>query len=200
MGDRNVALITFHEPGRAYEAISELRRADADGRIEIVAAALVEREPDGRIRVAEGQDEVIGKASVGGGLLGILIGVLGGSLGLLLGWGAGSLLGGYFDVRRAERTETALAQFSRLLPPGGTAVLAQLVEVDPVVLDGIMLPLGGIVFRRPAELVLYELERAEDAAEAASQEASRRLRAQRREERKQTWEERIDTLRDRLTS
>ena len=42
----NVVVIRFPEPSNAYQALSVLKQADADGRIELRAAAIVERTPE----------------------------------------------------------------------------------------------------------------------------------------------------------
>lgn len=93
MADHVITLVTFTETSRAYESFSDLRRAAGEERLGIRAAALVEREADGTIRVAEGEDQMIGGAAVGGG------------------------------------------------------IIAELDEVTPEVLDGIVLPQGGTVLR-----------------------------------------------------
>src|SRR5678816_580668 len=54
----NVVVIRFPEPSKAYQAISVLKQADADGRIELRAAAVVERTPEGQLRIPEGADNV----------------------------------------------------------------------------------------------------------------------------------------------
>ena len=50
--------IRFPERSSAYQALSVLKQADADGRIELRAAAVVERTPEGQLRIPEGADKV----------------------------------------------------------------------------------------------------------------------------------------------
>ena len=57
-----------------YQALSVLRRADAEERIGVLGAAVVERGADGKIRVPEGSDNVIGAGLAGGSLIGMLVG------------------------------------------------------------------------------------------------------------------------------
>jgi hypothetical protein len=80
--------------------------------LEMRSAALVERRPDGTLRVPEGSDAVAGVGTAAGGLMGMLAGVLGGPLGVLLGFGTGALVGGAFDLDRATRVDDALALLS----------------------------------------------------------------------------------------
>ena len=110
MTEENVVVVRFTEPSKAYQALSVLKECDADGRIGLESAAIVERTSTGELRVPESADNVglVGTAS--GSLIGMLVGVLGGPVGLLLGWGTGALMGGAFDLDRAETSDEALGR------------------------------------------------------------------------------------------
>ena len=198
MTAHNFVIVGFEESANAYKALSVLRGAAAEGRITIAAAVIGERGADGSLRLAEGEDAVIGSATVGGGLIGMAVGILGGPLGMLLGWGAGSLIGGFADADRVDLSETAIGELSRRLPVGTTAILAEVEEYATEVLDGVVSPLGGQILRLEADQVLGELEAAKAAAIAADREAARVLRQERGQERKQKWEDRVDSLREKL--
>ena len=116
MAAHNFVVVGFEESANAYKALSVLRGAAAEGRITIAAAVIGERDADGNLHLAEGDDAVIGGAAVGGGLIGMAVGILGGPLGMLLGWGAGSLIGGFADADRVDRSESAIGELSRRLP------------------------------------------------------------------------------------
>ena len=83
----DVVVVGLTEPSKAYQALSVLKECDADGRIVLESAAVVERTETGELRIPESSDnfQLIGTAS--GSLIGMLIGVLGGPVGVLLGWG-----------------------------------------------------------------------------------------------------------------
>ncbi len=108
MAQENVVVVRFAEPSKAYQALSVLKECDAEGRIDLESAAVVERTAAGELRISESADNVglVGTAS--GSLIGMLVGVLGGPVGVLLGWGAGALMGGAFDVDRAATSDEAL--------------------------------------------------------------------------------------------
>ena len=74
----NVVVVRFTEPSKAYQALTVLKDCAADGRIALESAAIVERTPEGVLRIPESTDNVgpVGMAS--GSLIGMLIGVLGG--------------------------------------------------------------------------------------------------------------------------
>jgi uncharacterized membrane protein len=194
----NVVVVRFGEPSEAYQALSVLKECDAEGRIGLESAAVVERTADGQLRIPEDTDNVgpVGMAS--GSLIGMLIGVLGGPVGVLIGWGAGALMGGAFDLDRAETSDEALGVLGRAIPQGSTAVIASVREPAVEVIDGEMKKLGGEVTRKPAADVMDELESAEDAAAAASREARRTVRQKRKVEMKASYDERVGKLKEKL--
>ena len=61
----NVVLVAFAEQSKAYQALSELRRAGDAGRAEFRGATLLERGPDGAVRMPEGVDAAAGTARSG---------------------------------------------------------------------------------------------------------------------------------------
>ena len=195
---QNVVVVRFTEPSEAYQALSVLKQCDADGRIGLESAAVVERTADGELRVPEDTDNVGPVGTASGSLVGMLIGVLGGPVGVLIGWGAGALMGGAFDLDRAETSDEALGVLGRAIPPGSTAVIASVTEPAVEVIDGEMKKLGGEVTRRPAADVMDELESAEDAAAAASREARRTVRQKRKAEAKASYDERGGKVKEKL--
>jgi uncharacterized membrane protein len=194
----NVVAARFSESSKAYQALSVLKQADADGRIGLRAAAVVEHTPDGKLRIPEGADNVGLAGTAGGSLIGMTVGILGGPVGVLLGWGSGALIGGSFDVRRQEQVDDALGQFSQAISPGSTAVVADVYEPAVEVIDGEMSKLGGEVTRRPLYEVLAEVEAAEEAADAAAKEAHRVMREKRKDELNEKLDERITRVKERL--
>ena len=198
MPDQNVIAVSFAEQAKAFQAFSELKGADREGRVEVKAAAVVARDELGRLTVPDGADPSAGEATRGGGLIGMLVGVLGGPIGMLFGWTGGMLVGSAFDAKRAANTDSVLGAISDFIPPGGTALVAEVDEVATEVVDQIMTPLGGTVHLRSADDVLADLEAAEDAYGAAVVEADRVAREQRKAERKANHEERKATLKKKL--
>jgi uncharacterized membrane protein len=195
----NVVVVRFPEASNAYQALSVLKQCDAEGRISLHAGAIVERTPEGGLRVPEEVDNVGLEGTVGGGLIGMLIGVLGGPLGVLLGWGAGALIGGAFDLSRAEKAEDALTALGRAIPANSTAIVARVTElIAPDVIDSEMAKLSGEVTRRPVNVVIAELEAAEDAAQAAASAARRAMREKRKAELSEDFSGRVGKLKGKL--
>lgn len=198
MSEHNVIAVPFEDRSKAYQALSELKGAGLEGRVEVLAASIVTRDEQGRLDAPEGGDALGGAATWGGGLIGLMIGVIGGPIGMLFGWTGGLLVGGAFDIRRADRSDSVLGEISRYIPLGGTAVVAEVNEYAAEVVDKLMTEQGGTVYRRPAEVVLADLEAAEDAYLKAQKEADRAAHEHRKAERRQNAEERKAALEEKL--
>jgi hypothetical protein len=101
-------------------------------------AAVVTREPNGRVDAKSevGEDPYVGTAS--GGMIGLLVGIVGGPIGVLLGGATGVLVGSLFDIDEVETTESVLSEISKQVEPTRTAVLAQVTEQSPEVIDAAM--------------------------------------------------------------
>jgi len=194
----NVVVVRFAEPSKAYQALSVLKQCDAEGRIGLESAAVVERTASGDLRTAESADNVGAAGTASGSLIGMLVGVLGGPVGVLLGWGAGAAMGGAFDVDRAVTSDEALGVLSRAIPPGSTAVIASVEEATVEVIDGEARKLGGEVTRRPVAEVMAGVDAAVDAVGAAAREARRTVRAERTAKLKAGAEERRKDLKEKL--
>jgi uncharacterized membrane protein len=194
----NVVVVKFDDASKSYQALSVLKDCDAQGRIELKSAAVVERTPNGELRIPEGADNIAMIGTVSGSLIGMLIGVLGGPVGVLVGWGAGALMGGTIDIVGVTKSEEALTALGRAIPPESTAVIASVTEPAVEVIDGEMAKLGGEVTRRPVVDVMAELEAAEEAADAAAHEARRALREERKAELSADLDSRVESLKEKL--
>jgi uncharacterized membrane protein len=198
MADENVVVVRFEEPSKAYEALSVLKECDAQGRISIESAAVVERTAAGELQIQESTDNVGPVGTASGSLIGMLVGVLGGPVGVLLGWGAGALMGGAFDLDRADESDEALAVLGRAITPGSTALIASVEEPAVEVVDAEMQMLGGEVTRRSVVDVVAELGAAHEAADAAAHEARRVVREQRKDELHADVDEHVGKLKEKL--
>jgi uncharacterized membrane protein len=176
----NVVLVRFEEPSKTYEALSIFKRCDAEDRIGLESAAIVEREPTGELRIVESWDNTGPVGMATGSLIGMLVGVLAGPVGVLLGWGAGAAVGAASDIDRSVTSDEALATLGRAIPPAASALLALVDEPVVEVIDAETAMLGGTVDRFTAAEVTAEVAAAEDAARAAAREARRVVREERK--------------------
>jgi uncharacterized membrane protein len=198
----NVLVVTFGEDPEndqnAYQALTDLKQLDSQGQIKIEGAAVVARDLDGRVEVKSetGNEPYAGMA--GGGMIGLLVGIIGGPLGVLVGGATGVLVGSLFDIDEAETTESVLGEISKQIQPTRTAVLAQVTEQSPEVIDAAMARLGGDVMRRPVGEVEEEIAAAQEAQRKAKREARKELQQARREKRKEDAHAKVEELKSKL--
>ena len=198
----NVVVVTFGEnpenDKNAYQALTDLKQLDSQDQIKIAGAAVITRDRDGRVDAKSevGDDPYVGTAS--GGAIGLLVGIIGGPLGMLLGGATGVLVGSLFDVNEVETTESVLSEISKQVQPTRTAVLAQVTEQSPDVIDTAMARLGGEVMRRPVVHVEQEIAAAQEAQRQAKREARKELQKARREQRKEDAHAKVEELKSKL--
>jgi uncharacterized membrane protein len=198
----NVLVVTFghdaENDANAYQALTDLKQLDAQGQIKIAGAAVVTRDRDARVDVKSevGNDPYVGTAS--GGMIGLLVGILGGPLGVLLGGTYGALVGSLFDLAGVETTESVLSEISSQVQPTRTAVLAQVTEQSPEVIDAAMARLGGEVMRRPVDAVEAEIAAAQEAQTRAEREARKELAEARVEKSKADAHAAVEDLKAKL--
>jgi uncharacterized membrane protein len=198
MAQENVVVVRFTEPSKARQALSVLKQCDAEDRIGLESAAVVERTAAGELRTVDEWENLGPVGLAGGSLIGMLIGVLGGPVGVLLGWGAGATIGGVFDIDRSVKSDEALTVLGTAIPAGSTALIASVEEPAVEVIDGEMKKLEAGVTRRSVDEVMGELEAAEEAADAAAREARRVVREKRKAELHAGVDERVGRLKEKL--
>jgi uncharacterized membrane protein len=194
----NVVVVDFTDDDAAYEALTTLKELDSQGQIKLVDAAVVTRAEDGRIETKDqvGDDNLAGTAS--GGIVGLLIGILGGPFGVLLGGATGLLIGSLYDMADADDTDSVLSEVSKTVQTGRNAVLAQVVEQSPEVVDTAMARLSGTVVRRPVYEVESEIAAAQEAQREAKKEARKKLREARHEKRQEEAHAKVQELKAKL--
>jgi len=175
----SVLVVSFDEDDKAYEALTSLKELDSQHQVDLQAAAVVTRGEDGHVAVEDevGDTSMTGTAT--GGIVGLLIGIIGGPLGVLIGGASGLLVGSLFDLDDEDNAESVLSDISRHVRAGRTALLAEVSEQSPEVIDTDMARLSGHVLRRSVEDVEAEIAAAEHAQRMAKKEARKQLREQR---------------------
>ena len=175
----NVVVVSFGDDPKndknAYQALTDLKELDSQGQIKIAGAAVVDRDTDGRVEIKSEVGDTPYEGTATGGTIGLLVGILGGPVGMLLGGSYGLLVGSLFDIDDVSTTESVLADISKQVQPNRTAVLAQVTEQSPEVVDTAMAKLGGDVLRRPVVEVEQEIAAAEEAERKAKREARKEL-------------------------
>jgi uncharacterized membrane protein len=144
----NFAIVIFPEGTGVDDAERELRDMDSNDEIDLYELAAIRSDPHGR-KAAVAAHGLPGAATYG--LAGGLLGLLGGPVGLAVGAVGGAWIGTLRDLSELG-TETDFAdRVRRELSSGKAALVAELDEKAPEVLDRRMKKLGGIVVRGSAE-------------------------------------------------
>jgi uncharacterized membrane protein len=198
LSGEHVIVVSFAEDSRAYDAITTLKELDSQGQIHLAEAGVVTRGEDGRLDV---KDEVADETLVGtasGGVVGLLIGILGGPLGVLIGGATGVLVGSLYDLADADDTESVLSDVSKTVRVGRVAVLAQVGEQSPEVVDTAMARLSGTVMRRSVYDVEAEIAAAQDAQREAKKQARKELRDARRKKNRDEAHAKVAELKAKL--
>jgi len=197
--DENVIVTTFSEDSRAYEALARLEELAGEGQIALRDGAVVERAQDGTLHLrqdAGSEDE--GLATLTGGTIGLLIGILAGPLGLLLGGAVGLLAGAVVDAEDDDETDSVLEHISRSIGNGETALLVDVGESGPAAVDAATAALDGRVTRYARMDVEAEIAGDEEAAHEARVKARKELHHQRREATVEKVQAKLRELRERL--
>jgi uncharacterized membrane protein len=177
---KTVLTVNFDVDSANYEALTVLKELDGQGQIHLTGAAVVSRQEDGRVLIKDAVGNT-GRTKTGtGGIIGLLVGILGGPFGILLGGATGLLIGSLFDIEDAEEVESVLESVSRSVAVGRIALLAEVDETSPDVIDAAMVKLGGRIDRQSLDEVEAEIAAAEDAQRRAKREARKHLHEQRR--------------------
>lgn len=193
-GEQSVVVVSFPDDSNAYEALTRLKELDSQHQIDLSGAAVVARGEDGHVVVKDEVGDVGVEGTATGGVIGLLIGIIGGPLGILIGGATGLLIGSLFDMEDADDTESVLGEISSSVRVGHTALLAEVTEQSPEVLNAAMAELNGSVLRRSVYAVEAEIAAAEDAQRAAKKQARKHLREQKHAAHKKKIHAKVEEL------
>jgi uncharacterized membrane protein len=171
----NVLAVSFDDGSKAYGALTALKELDSQERVGLQEAVVIVRNDDGGIEVKDRVESLDLPNTIGGSLIGLLVGVLGGPFGVLIGGYTGLLVGSLLDLDEADETGSVLGSISSSIKPGSTALLAVVSERSTEVVDTAMTETGGSVVRRPVADVEAEIAAAEEAERKAKIDARKEL-------------------------
>jgi uncharacterized membrane protein len=194
----NVIVVSFSDDSKAYEGMSTLKELDEQDQLDLAGVAVVVRSDDGQVHIKDAVGDDSFSGTLGGGLVGLLIGIIGGPFGVLLGGATGVLVGSLFDAGDEDDTESALSDVSKSVRVGRTALLADVGEQSTDVVDNAMRELGGEVLRRSADEVEAEVAATEKAQRTAKREARKELLKARHEQHKNEIKAKIEELKAKL--
>lgn len=155
----NVVVITGSHP---QEVLDALRGLDDAGKLELRAAAIVHRDADGRLSVDHETGDAVSFTDRHP-RLGTLLTVLLGPIDTLL---FGNQLVSLFGATEQSAEELAVGHLAQAVPAGATAVIADVDEPDPALLDTMLAP--ATIARRAAADVQRELDAVQENAPGKS--------------------------------
>ena len=145
-----LAVVVFDEEVRTNGFLQSLRALHDQGRITVYAAATLARSAAGTAPVpgvSLGKAEAATGPSVGAAI-GALVSLLDGPLAAATRAVPQGLVGAIRDLDDAGLNAAFVEQVSDDFPPGGGAVLAEVEEIQPLLLDALGLEHGGRLLRQ----------------------------------------------------
>jgi uncharacterized membrane protein len=140
-------VVIFNDESKAYEGADTLESLKEEGAIGLTGEWVLMRQQDGDLSIVK-TDDTLPEGTMGGTVVGGLIGLFGGPVGLAIGAATGAAAGATADMARARLDQDFVAEISESLAPGKTALVAEINEDEPEVVDARMDALGGRVIRR----------------------------------------------------
>jgi uncharacterized membrane protein len=142
--------VIFPDEAKADEGSRVLKDLHAEGGITLSEMSVVAKDAAGtlseKLSVKKSVDE--GSALAGGALIGGLAGLPGGPFAVVIGATGGALVGGAADLISVGDFTNFFDRVSRGLPPGNTAVVAEVTEHSATSLcDTRMRAIGGTIVR-----------------------------------------------------
>jgi uncharacterized membrane protein len=153
----NVLVVVLHDPGASTDPLLDALTTPGDG-FTLRSAAVVRRDTDGAVTIGEHSGDVDTEGTLverHPRLAGLLTALLAPVDTLLLGNSLVALTGALAEPSPDERV---LVRLARAIPPGHTAVIADVVEPDPRALDDRLAGLPVTVTRHPLADVDADLD------------------------------------------
>jgi uncharacterized membrane protein len=154
----NFIVVVLPSNRKADDALQALGDLHSAGSIALYGTAVIQRDPEGLLRVCQSSTQ--GPLGLGvGAIVGGLVGLLGGAAGAGIGVLGGGFVGGLYDLFHLGLTQEFLEMVERHLSPGMYAVVCEATEEEADPLDARMTELGGTVIReRRQDVIEHVLE------------------------------------------
>lgn len=161
MEQDNVLVVSVRDERSAAEVRRVLEELAGQGRLELHAAAIAHRGADGTVQLSDEAGPELSWPERHGRLTAVLT-VLVAPIDTLL---LGNTLTAAVGAATPTPAELDLQQLARSIPPEHTAVVADVTESDPVLLDRRTAELGASLTRRPFAALLAEPDEPDEPAD-----------------------------------
>src|SRR5215470_3682207 len=148
----NLIVMSFENEARAIEASHKLLDLDSFGDISIFEKAMVKKDANGHTSVLQ-SDTTDGLRTISGMSLGTIVGALGGPVGMFVGLLTGTLTGAILDSVHIDFDENFVSKVTDRLKPHTVAIIAEISEDDPGLLDSTFERFGATVVRSNVDYV-----------------------------------------------
>jgi uncharacterized membrane protein len=133
---KKVALVTFEDSAKTYEAFSQMKNINSSNTLTIKQAAVIEKSKSGSaFTIKDSVDYVSGNRVVKGSLIGMLVGILAGPLGVLCGWIIGDIAGMSTNYLKNKKTTTVFDKIAGQLKESQVGLLLYIDETDQTLLN-----------------------------------------------------------------
>ena len=137
----------FDSERDAFKGLKAIQDLGAKQDISLGETYILSKDEDGNATIRSAKDEANGYSTIGGGIIGGLIGLLAGPLGFLVGIGAGMVVGAAGDTVRAEGVSDYLDQVAENVPGGKSVLVAHVWEDWEVPVNTALEPFTADVYR-----------------------------------------------------
>src|SRR4030095_10764704 len=206
----NLIVLSFNSEAQAIEASHKLIELESFGDISIFEKGIVRKDHFGNISVLQ-SETTDGLRTFSGMALGTVIGALGGPVGLLIGMLAGTVVGVALDSDHIDFSESFVSKVNDRLQPGNVALIAEISEDNPGLVDSVFEARGTTVYRsnvdyeyneyEDSEIEEFDRQIAEDRKEIKTAVSSEKLKIQQKiAQLKEKRRERIASLKEKHNS
>jgi uncharacterized membrane protein len=142
----NLIVASFTSEADAIEASHKLVKLESHGAITVYEKVVLKKQELGAPVIVESNTSS-GLRTVSGMTLGSLAGAVVGPIGFLVGLVTGTLIGAATETKYFDFSEDFSARALEKLQPGEVAIVAEVYESNPAILDNALESLGGVVSR-----------------------------------------------------
>jgi len=142
----NLVVISFKNEPQAFAGSHRLMELESHGGITVYEKVIVKKDLNGETSAI--QDDTSGGLRVLSGMaLGTLIGALAGPVGILVGMVSGTLSGALLETNYYDFSDDFISKVYSRLQPGTVAIVAEIYEEGPAMVENAMESLGGTILR-----------------------------------------------------
>jgi uncharacterized membrane protein len=145
---RRAVTAVFKTQNEAYEAASDIEKLDKDkDEVRVRQGSLVTKDLKGNVSVLDTKGNDVPWGTIGGPIVGGLIGLIGGPATAAVGAGAGLLTGWTGDLVHLGMDEDMVRSVSAEVNPGDSALIAEIDEGSTRPIDEIVARHHGRIYR-----------------------------------------------------